>query len=216
MAKIADYEQASTFDEGDVLLKDGTAGTMTIGAADMASYVESGINYAGKEITFSTPATRANIATGESIATVFGKIARWFTDLKSHCFQNLIDNKTTETAGQGPLDAHQAYVLDQRIDKVDHGYLGTEITSGGNLNDCLDFGTYYCYASTTVSGISNKPSGLSKPFIMYVDNVNGPFQRQMIFSSDASVKPEIYIRMVLYSSGGTLNGFGSWFKATLA
>ena len=44
--------------------------------------------------TFTEASTRANIATGESTATLFGKIKKYFTDLKTHAF-------TTPSTAQG-------------------------------------------------------------------------------------------------------------------
>ncbi|NCB75157.1 MAG: hypothetical protein EOM51_10505, partial [Clostridia bacterium] len=45
-------------------------------------------------VAFTEASTRANIATGESTATLFGKIKKYFTDLKTHAF-------TTPSAAQG-------------------------------------------------------------------------------------------------------------------
>jgi hypothetical protein len=39
-----------------------------------------------QKIEFTEASTRANIGTGESTATLFGKIKKWYTDLKTHAF----------------------------------------------------------------------------------------------------------------------------------
>ena len=41
---------------------------------------------------FSTASSRANIATGESNATIFGKIAKWFSDLKALAFKDKVSD----------------------------------------------------------------------------------------------------------------------------
>ena len=46
--------------------------------------------------TFTEASTRANIATGESTATLFGKIKKYFTDLKAHSF---VAPSTTQGTG---------------------------------------------------------------------------------------------------------------------
>ena len=47
--------------------------------------------------TFTEASTRANIATGEKTSTMFGKIKKWFTDLKAHAFNDLATALGTET-----------------------------------------------------------------------------------------------------------------------
>ena len=45
-------------------------------------------------VAFTEASSRANIGTGESTATLFGKIKKYFTDLKTHAF-------TTPSTAQG-------------------------------------------------------------------------------------------------------------------
>ncbi len=50
-----------------------------------------------QRIEFTEASTRANIGTGESTATLFGKIKKWYTDLKTHAFNDLATTLGTET-----------------------------------------------------------------------------------------------------------------------
>lgn len=68
--------------------------------------------------TFSQAETRENIASGESTPTIFGKIMKWFADLKDAAFANIANNCTTTEAGS-VLDARQGKVLKDKIDQVD-------------------------------------------------------------------------------------------------
>lgn len=73
-------------------------------------------------VTFSTAAERANIASTESLGTLMGKIAKWFTDMKSAAFAAIANNETTNAEG---------YVLDARIgkkhsDQLNGLYFGTD------------------------------------------------------------------------------------------
>lgn len=68
--------------------------------------------------TFSQAETRENIASGESTPTLFGKIMKWFADLKDAAFASIANNCTTTTAGS-VLDARQGKVLKDKIDQVD-------------------------------------------------------------------------------------------------
>ncbi|MFY9376840.1 MAG: hypothetical protein WAP58_01390, partial [Peptococcia bacterium] len=47
--------------------------------------------------TFAEADTRENIATGEKTSTIFGKIKKWYTDLKAHAFNDLATALGTET-----------------------------------------------------------------------------------------------------------------------
>ena len=48
-----------------------------------------GTNTALMNTVFTEAATRANIASGETHATLFGKIRKFFADLKAHAFNDL-------------------------------------------------------------------------------------------------------------------------------
>ncbi len=62
-------------------------------------------------VTFSTASSRNNIASTEALATIMGKIAKWFGDLKAAAFKEVANNDTTTNDG---------YVADARIVKT-HG-----------------------------------------------------------------------------------------------
>ncbi len=62
-------------------------------------------------VTFSTASDRNNIASTEALATIMGKIAKWFGDLKAAAFKEVANNDTTTNDG---------YVADARIVKT-HG-----------------------------------------------------------------------------------------------
>ena len=66
---------------------------------------------------FSVAATRENIMTGESLPTLFGKIKKYFTDLKGHAFNDTVKNLTTEDEGSA-LDASQGKVLKGSIEEL--------------------------------------------------------------------------------------------------
>ena len=63
-------------------------------------YVDSGVEAAATvdinnvTVTFSEAAVRAQIETGESIPTLFGKIRKWFSDLKALAFKDKVDYNT--------------------------------------------------------------------------------------------------------------------------
>ena len=73
-------------------------------------------------VTFSTAAERTNVASTETLGTIMGKIAKWFTDMKAAAFAGIANNETTNTDG---------FVLDARIgkkhsDQLNGLYFGTD------------------------------------------------------------------------------------------
>lgn len=51
--------------------------------------------------TFTAASSRANIASGESNATIFGKIAKWFSDLKALAFKDKVGTGDVESGTYG-------------------------------------------------------------------------------------------------------------------
>lgn len=86
-----------------------------------------------KTVKFSESETRENINTGESTATMFGKIKKWFADLKNIAFTGnysdllnvpeIVNNRTTTEEGT-VLDGRQGKAIQDEFDK-----LNTKITA---------------------------------------------------------------------------------------
>ena len=78
------------------------------------TYVDTGIpaaatvDVANAEISFLEAMTRANINTGEKVNVIFGKIRKWFSDLRGLAFKDKIDYTTdVENAPNIPTDNSQ-------------------------------------------------------------------------------------------------------------
>lgn len=66
---------------------------------------------ANTQVTFSQASTRENIASGEAMGTILGKIKKWFADMGAAAFRAVANNLTTASAGGSVLDAYQGKVL---------------------------------------------------------------------------------------------------------
>lgn len=66
---------------------------------------------ANTQVTFSQASTRENIASGEAMGTILGKIKKWFADTGAAAFRAVENNLTTASAGGSVLDAYQGKVL---------------------------------------------------------------------------------------------------------
>ena len=70
------------------------------------------------QVDFAQAASRQNIASGETFATLFGKIAKWFADIGTAAFQG-VSNALTQTSAGYVLDARQGKALnDKKLDKT--------------------------------------------------------------------------------------------------
>lgn len=67
---------------------------------------------------FTIASTRENINTKESLPILFGKIKKWFYDLKPYVFNDLVTNTTTTNSGS-PLDATVGKILYDKITNVE-------------------------------------------------------------------------------------------------
>lgn len=77
---------------------------------------------------FEQATSRANISTGETLATIFGKVMKYFADLGAAAFQAVANNLTTTTAGS-VLDARQGKTLSDTINGI-----RTDLGDPDNLN----------------------------------------------------------------------------------
>lgn len=64
--------------------------------------------------TFEEAEERGNIVSGDKLSVLFGKIRKWFTDIRDAAFCSVANNLVTTLAGS-VLDARQGKVLDDKI-----------------------------------------------------------------------------------------------------
>jgi hypothetical protein len=110
--------------------------------------------------TFTSAGSRTNISTGEKLSTIFGKIAKWFADLKSVAFSgsyNDLSNKPTIPAAanngtltikqngtsKGTFSANQS--TDSEINVTDTTYESKPEASGGTAVSLVTTGEKYTW-----------------------------------------------------------------------
>jgi hypothetical protein len=104
-------------------------GNVNITPANIGAVAEGG-NISDTTVTFADTTTRANLVSDEKVSVGFGKIKKWFADLKSFAFKNLVNNLTTSTTGSA-LDASQGKILNDKYDELNQ--------SLGNLSNKQDW-----------------------------------------------------------------------------
>ena len=83
-----DTEVATLVDVPNGIVKgDGSTLSAAVAGTDYVAPNGDGSNVTS---AFTTAATRANIATGEKLSVLFGKIAKWFADLGSLAFKSTV------------------------------------------------------------------------------------------------------------------------------
>ena len=92
----------------------------------------------GKDVTatFTEASARANIGTGEKLSVMFGKIKKWFTDLKALAFKDTVsDSDISGTISDNHIAS--ASTWNGKADKVSGATNGdlAELDSNGNLTD---------------------------------------------------------------------------------
>lgn len=96
-------------------------GNVNITPEDVGAVNEDGGDASNTVVKFLAAASRSNIATGEKLSVLFGKIAKWFSDIKGHAFKDTVNNLTTTTTGSA-LDASQGKILDDKISDTNVAY----------------------------------------------------------------------------------------------
>lgn len=80
-------------DLSNYIAKSSTAGLVkNDGSIDTSSYLTTTGNASNTTVAFTTASTRANITTGEKLSVLFGKIAKWFSDLKALAFKDSVSD----------------------------------------------------------------------------------------------------------------------------
>lgn len=88
-------------------------------------------NAGSTTVEFEESGIRENVETGETMAIIIGKIAKWFKDLKSGAFAEVANDLVTTVEGK-VLDARQGKVLEEKITDLNSKMLTEEFTKTAN------------------------------------------------------------------------------------
>ena len=105
--------------------------------------------------TFTAASTRANIASGDTGKTIFGKISKWFADLKTAAFCTVVNNFTTTTANT-VADGRALKTLKDQYDELNRNIENMtfkDFSSWGNLSPGDLSTTTRRFSNTNVSSV---------------------------------------------------------------
>lgn len=181
-------------------------GNVNITPANIGAVAEDG-NISDTTVTFVDTTTRVNLVSGEKVSVGFGKIKKWFTDLKSFAFRDLVNNLTTTTAGSA-LDASQGKILNDKYDELNQSLNFKVNTTDSRLSDArtpkphTHDDRYY-----TESEINTKLNALVKNHIVVsykaeLITVTGNSDREYSFSFSLPSDAEIIMQLPIIYAGG--------------
>lgn len=143
--------------------------------------------------TITTASTRINLSTGEKLSISLGKIAKWFSDLKTVAFSgsyNDLSNKPSSMpANGGNSTTVNGHTVNSDV-PANAKFTDTNTwrpvetsLSNQNLNDIKTPGFYSAGGGNSVS---NKPSGVDNFGMLVVHYANGTYYVQKLWNSDGS------------------------------
>ena len=86
-------------------------------------------------LEFKEALTRENIESTDTVETIFGKVKKYFTDLGSAAFMNVVNNVTQSEAGQAVLDAAVGKYLEEKKFDISKIIANRNITEPGFVMD---------------------------------------------------------------------------------
>ena len=110
-------------DANNVFFEDGESLESKFGTIVTKVDQKLGTNEDGSNVTaaFTAASSRTNLSTGEKISSLFGKIAKWFADLKPYAFSDLVQNASTDDSTKAISAAVVKRLQDQVRGKVNQG-----------------------------------------------------------------------------------------------
>lgn len=103
---------------------------------------------------FTEATERANIASGEKLSVIFGKVMKWFSDLKPHAFVAPITNLLATVSGNA-LDATMGKELDDKI-AANADAIADVNSSLTRKNITSSLGTFACDGATVTTYAAHK------------------------------------------------------------
>lgn len=110
-------------------------------------------NAGSTTVEFEESGIRENVETGETMAIIIGKIAKWFKDLKSGAFAEVANDLVTTVEGK-VLDARQGKVLEEKITDLNSKSYEIIKSSNGYVKKYAD-GRFEAYVRTTIQNVFN-------------------------------------------------------------
>lgn len=139
------------------------------------------------KVIFKQASKRANITSGEKLSVLFGKVAKWFTDLKTVAFSgsynDLTDKPKSMAANGGNSDTVNGHTVDTDVPEnavfTDTWRPAETVLMNQDLNDVTIAGFYSAPGNNT---IANKPSLVSNFGLQVIHSAGGKYYTQKLYT----------------------------------
>lgn len=139
------------------------------------------------KVIFKQASKRANITSGEKLSVLFGKVAKWFTDLKTVAFSgsynDLTDKPKSMAANGGNSDTVNGHTVDTDVPEnavfTDTWRPAETVLMNQDLNDVTIAGFYSAPGNNT---IANKPSLVFNFGLQVIHSAGGKYYTQKLYT----------------------------------
>lgn len=128
----------------------------------------------GKDVTvtFAQAADRTNVQTGDKLTTILGKIARWFSDLKTVAFSGKTSDLTDDAAHRFTTDTEKAGWSDKYTKAETDDKDAAALTAAKNYTDALGGDVYKKKETYTKAETDNKVTALGNDVYRKAETYN--------------------------------------------
>ena len=137
-------------------------GTYITNHQDLSNYLTKTGDGSDVTASFTTADSRNNISTGEKLSVIFGKIAKWFGDLKAVAFSgsynDLSDKPTIPTVNNGTLTIYRNGVSQGTFSANQSGLTGIDISVPTKTSQLVNDSFATVATSGSYNDLSNKPT----------------------------------------------------------
>lgn len=208
----------------------GRLGDVTVDSLDAQVLKDGGVDVrdgSTTTVTFSQASSRSNVNSGETLATMFGKVRKWFADLGTAAFKAIVTSwSSTVSDNNIPSEKLVKNSLDNKVDKVNGKGLSTNdytTAEKNKLSGIADNANNYshptgnCASQTKGQGADSAPGygGTFKVLQMTTDansHVNSIAERTITMPTAQSVPSAYTSTPAGISTTGSAGSSTSWSK----
>ena len=145
-------------------------------------------------VSFTEASTRLNILSGENIPTLFGKIKKWFSDLKSLAFKDTISETDLNTTLSGKISSYDSHISNTtsnphnitkstiglgNVEDKSSATIRSELTKA-NVTSALGYTPPEVDTDTTYEIGTETTPGITKLYINMGNNADGTMTQKAI------------------------------------
>lgn len=180
----------------------------------------------GKTVKFTEAEGRENINTGESTATMFGKIKKWFADLKNIAFTGnysdllnvpeIVNNRTTTKEGT-VLDGRQGKAIQDEFDKLNTNTirLWTGTLYPSSTVGTYNYANFSARADDCAAFILYLTIAEDKIYEVIIPHFTGTITKNVYLGANYNIKVSINLSTTTHKIGVKIDKIAGWTYNTV-